>query len=82
MLDSVAYKINKTISAYRELTIKVEKKATYTQRTIIKGMIFKNHMRKGKKKCVITLSKQKRILFHSKTACLPTRSFPCLAGRH
>lgn len=45
----MAYKIN-NISAYRELIIKVERKVTYTQRPIIKDIIFKNPPRKEKKK--------------------------------
>lgn len=82
MLDSMAYEVNKIISTYRELTIKVEKKATYTQRTIIKGMIFKNHMRKEKKKCVRVLNKQKRILpFENHDIASRRKKFPLLC-RH
>lgn len=80
MLDSMAYEVNKIISTYRELTIKVEKKATYTQRTIIKGMIFKNHMRK-EKKSVSEYWTNKKEFCHSKImTLLPVgRSFHCFA---
>lgn len=82
-LDSMVYKIN-NISAYRELIIKVERKVTYTQRTIIKNIIFKNHTRKEKKKKGVSeyWRKKKENFFpfkNRKASC--RKKFPQL-GRH
>lgn len=80
MLDSMACKTDKTISVYRELTVKIEKKKVMPKEIIIKGMIFNNCKRKGEKGChsIEQTKKNFVILFHSKTTSSHRKKLPVL----